>query len=68
VGERRFDAVIFDFGGVITTSPFEAFNVLEDERGLPTDFIRSVNAANPHDNAWARFERAEIDAIFSRIV
>ena len=55
-------AVIFDFGGVITASPFEAFNRLEDERGLPRDFIRSVNALNPHDNAWAKFERAEIDA------
>ena len=57
-----FAAVIFDFGGVITASPFEAFNRLEEERGLPQDFIRSVNAANPHDNAWAKFERAEIDA------
>lgn len=55
-------AVIFDFGGVITASPFEAFNRLEADRGLPHDFIRRVNAANPHGNAWARFERAEIDA------
>lgn len=62
MSERRFEAVIFDFGGVITSSPFEAFNRLEEERGLPSDFIRSVNAANPHDNAWARFERAEIDS------
>ena len=62
MGERRFDAVIFDFGGVITASPFEAFNRLEEERGLPANFIRTVNATNPHDNAWARFERAEIDA------
>ena len=60
--DRRFAAVIFDFGGVITASPFEAFNRLEDERGLPHDFIRSVNSANPHTNAWAQFERAEIDA------
>lgn len=59
---RTFSTVIFDFGGVITTSPFEAFNRLEEERGLPADFIRTVNAANPHGNAWARFERAEIDA------
>ncbi len=58
---RQFKAVIFDFGGVITASPFEAFNVLEDERGLPRDFVRTVNATNPHDNAWAKFERAEID-------
>ncbi len=58
----KFKAVIFDFGGVITASPFEAFNRLEEERGLPRDFIRRVNALNPHDNAWAKFERAEIDA------
>lgn len=59
---RPFEAVIFDFGGVITASPFEAFNRLEAERGLPQDFIRRVNAANPDSNAWAMFERAEIDA------
>ena len=40
-------AVIWDFGGVITSSPFEAFNVYEAERGLPRDFIRGVNATNP---------------------
>jgi putative hydrolase of the HAD superfamily len=55
------EAVIWDFGGVLTTSPFEAFNRHEGERALPHDFIRKVNATNPHDNAWARFERAEID-------
>ena len=59
---RRFQAVIFDFGGVITSSPFEAFNRLEAERGLPHNFVRRVNSANPDSNAWARFERAEIDA------
>jgi putative hydrolase of the HAD superfamily len=58
----RFRAVIWDFGGVITSSPFEAFNRLEEQRGLPRDFIRRVNAANPDSNAWALFERAEIDA------
>jgi putative hydrolase of the HAD superfamily len=54
-------AVMFDFGGVISTSPFEAFSHLEAERGLPAGFIRTVNASNPDDNAWARLERAEID-------
>jgi putative hydrolase of the HAD superfamily len=54
-------AVLWDFGGVITTSPFEAFNRYESERGLPRNFIRTVNATNPDHNAWALFERAEID-------
>jgi putative hydrolase of the HAD superfamily len=55
-------AVIWDFGGVLTTSPFEAFNRYEAERGLPRDFIRTVNATNPTHNAWAQFEQARIDA------
>lgn len=54
--------MIFDFGGVITASPFDAFHRLEAEHGLPHDFIRRVNSINAQDNAWARFERAEIDA------
>lgn len=62
MADSRFEAVIFDFGGVITASPFEAFNRLEAERGLPQNFIRTVNATNPDHNAWALFERAEIDA------
>ena len=53
-------AVIFDFGGVITSSPFEAFARYEAQRGLPAGFIRSVNATNPDHNAWARLERSEI--------
>ena len=62
-------AVLWDFGGVFTTSPFVAFNRFEDEAGLPTDFIRSTNAKNHHHNAWAKFERNEIsldefDALF----
>ena len=56
------EAVIWDFGGVFTSSPFEAFNRFEAESGLPHDLIRSVNRINPDDNAWARFERTEIDA------
>ena len=56
------EAVIWDFGGVFTTSPFEAFRRFETQRGLPQDFIRRVNAADPDSNAWALFERSEIDA------
>jgi putative hydrolase of the HAD superfamily len=54
-------AVMFDFGGVISSSPFEAFAQLETERGLPPDFIRTVNATNPDVNAWAQLERSEVD-------
>jgi putative hydrolase of the HAD superfamily len=53
-------AVLWDFGGVILTSPFEAFAAYERELGLPRGFIRSVNATDPHSNAWARLERAEL--------
>jgi putative hydrolase of the HAD superfamily len=52
---------MFDFGGVISSSPFEAFAHLETERGLPAAFIRTVNATNPDTNAWARLERGEVD-------
>lgn len=55
------EAVIFDFGGVITSSPFEAFARYEAQRGLPAGLIRTVNATNPDSNAWAMLERSEID-------
>jgi putative hydrolase of the HAD superfamily len=52
---------LWDFGGVLSSSPFEAFARYESERGLPHGFIRTVNSTDHHTNAWARFERAEID-------
>jgi len=63
------EAVLWDFGGVILSSPFEAFNRYETSRGLPLDFIRRINAVNPDSNAWARLERneitpAEFDSLF----
>jgi len=60
--QTDIEAVIWDFGGVFTSSPFEAFNRYEAERGLPKDLIRRINATNHHDNAWALFERNEVDA------
>jgi putative hydrolase of the HAD superfamily len=54
------EAVIWDFGGVFT-SPFEAFRAYERERGLPEGLIRKINSTNHLENAWARFERAELD-------
>jgi putative hydrolase of the HAD superfamily len=54
-------AVFFDFGGVILSSPFDAFARYEAAHGLPDGFIRTVNSTNPDENAWARFERNEVD-------
>jgi putative hydrolase of the HAD superfamily len=64
-------AVFWDFGGVITSSPFESFNRFEKENNLPLDFLRSVNSTNPDSNAWALLERNEInleefDLLFER--
>ena len=56
-------AVLWDFGGVILSSPFEAFNRYEAERGLPVDFIRTVNSTDHHGNAWARLERSDIGPV-----
>lgn len=53
-------AVLWDFGGVLTTSPFEAFNRYEKEHGIPRDFIRGVNTVNPLTNAWSKLENGLI--------
>ena len=53
-------AVLWDFGGVMTTSPFEAFNRFEKQHHIPKDFIRGINAANPESNAWAQFESSQV--------
>jgi putative hydrolase of the HAD superfamily len=54
-------AVIFDLGGVLTESPLTAFTAYELEAGLPEGLIRRLNSTDPDTNAWARFERNELD-------
>jgi putative hydrolase of the HAD superfamily len=54
-------AVIFDLGGVLTESPLHAFTAYEREAGLPEGLIRRLNSTNPDANAWARYERNELD-------
>ncbi len=58
---KLFDAVLFDFGGVILTSPFEAFATYEQANGLPENLIRTINSTHPDTNAWALFERGDVD-------
>ena len=53
-------AVFWDFGGVITSSPFDSFNRFEFKNELPKDFLRSVNSTNPDNNAWAKLEKSEV--------
>ena len=54
-------SVMFDFGGVITSSPFDAFARYERECGLPEGFIRLVNSTDPDTNAWSHLERGHLD-------
>jgi putative hydrolase of the HAD superfamily len=53
-------AVLWDFGGVFTESPFKAFSGFERGRGLREGFLREVNSMDSDSNAWARFERGQI--------
>ncbi len=66
----KLEAILWDFGGVFTTSPFENFNLLEERCGAPKDFIRTINSVNPTTNAWAQFESnrvslEEFDELFA---
>jgi putative hydrolase of the HAD superfamily len=54
-------AVLWDFGGVLTSSPFDTFAAFERQHGLRDGFIRELNATNPNDNAWAGLERGQLD-------
>jgi putative hydrolase of the HAD superfamily len=54
-------AVVFDLGGVLTDSPLAAFAAYEAAAGLPDGLIRRLNSTDPDTNAWARFERGELD-------
>ena len=71
VPNGKLDAILWDFGGVFTTSPFENFNLLEERCGAPRDFIRTLNSVNPTTNAWAQFESnqvslEEFDELFAK--
>ncbi len=58
---QPIQAVLWDFGGVILSSPFEAFARYEAAHGLSPGFIRGLNSRQPDTNAWACFERGDID-------
>ena len=71
MNNNRFSSIFWDFGGVITSSPFEAFNSFEENNDIPKDFIRKVNSINPNENAWAQLEQSKIsleefDGLFAK--
>lgn len=58
---NQYSSIFWDFGGVITSSPFEAFKKFEIENDLPENFLRKVNSTNPQNNAWALLEQSKIN-------
>ena len=58
----RYRAVIFDLGGVVLPSPFDAFRAYERRRGLPHRFVSDVIVSGGEAGAWSRFERGELDS------
>tara|TARA_A100001015_G_scaffold58008_2_gene63870 strand:- start:688 stop:1335 length:648 start_codon:yes stop_codon:yes gene_type:complete len=60
---NQYSSIFWDFGGVITSSPFEAFKKFEIENDLPENFLRKVNSTNPQNNAWALLEQSKINQI-----
>jgi len=60
---RVIDAVLFDFGGVFTASPFRAFTHAGAELGARPGQIESIMFGPYHedtDHSWHRLERGEI--------
>ena len=71
MNNNRFSSIFWDFGGVITSSPFEAFNAFEEDNNIPKDFIRKVYSTNHYENAWAKLEQSKIslkefDSLFAK--
>ncbi len=54
------EAVIFDLGGVVISSPMQAFANAEKEQGLEANFINHMIVENGHDSTWGKLERGEM--------
>jgi len=60
---RSFDAVLLDFGGVFTASPFGAIERAESEHGAAPGQLREIIFGAYHadtDHPWHRLERGEM--------
>lgn len=59
------EAVLFDFNGVLTTSPFAHMAALGDDAGIDGQAVLDLMLGpydDDTDHAWHRFERGEITA------
>lgn len=65
----RFEAALFDFGGVFTDSPFAAAEALGAELGLAPGRLLELVFGPYHadtDHPWHRLERGELDFAAAR--
>jgi len=66
---RRFDAVLLDFGGVFTPSPFGAFEAAAEQLGAPPAQVLEL-VFGPYDrdtdHPWHRLERGELGFVETR--
>lgn len=60
----QLDAAIFDFGGVLTTSPMAGIHAYEDRLGVEHGSLLRVVTGDSidGDDPWHRLERGELDA------
>ena len=60
---EQYDAVLFDFGGIYSASPFGAFESFAAEIGVPASTVLDI-VFGPYDrdtdHAWHQLERGEI--------
>jgi epoxide hydrolase-like predicted phosphatase len=62
----RIRAVLFDFTGVVTTSPFATIGAIGDETGVDADVVLELMLGDysvDSDHPWHRLERGEISII-----
>ncbi|MFM8236694.1 MAG: HAD family hydrolase [Actinomycetota bacterium] len=53
-------AVLFDLGGVVFPSPFEAFDAHDAEIGVAPGTVRALIRTSSETGAWSRLERGEL--------
>ncbi len=53
-------AVIFDLGGVVFPSPFEAFDAHDLDAGFPEGTVRAIIRTSSETGVWAALERGEL--------